>query len=124
MVQRCISGLSISGISGFGPEAGVTDAPTFAAVFKKLQQKWGVGPGRLFLILCTFALGGSLCGRAGKWLLDQSGIENLWLYIPLYIVLVTLLWPLCVLLVSFPFGQWAFFTRYLRRMGNRMRGRG
>ncbi len=92
-------------------------------MFQKLQQKWGVRPVRLALIFCTFAIGGSLCGRAGKWLLDAAGVESLWLYVPLYLVLVTLLWPVCVLLVSFPLGQWAFFMGYLRRMGARFRRR-
>lgn len=75
---------------------------------------------RLALILCTFAIGGSLCGRLGSVFLDKLGIESLWIYIPLYLVLVTLLWPLCVLLVSIPFGQWRFFTTYLRQMGSRI----
>lgn len=89
-------------------------------MFRKLRHKWGVGPGRLALILCTFAIGGSLCGRLGGFFLDKMGVESLWLYIPLYIVLVTLLWPLCVLLISIPFGQWRFFTAYLRQMGHRI----
>ncbi len=92
-------------------------------MFRKLQQKWGVGPVRLALVLCTFAIGGSLCGRLGAFLLTRLGVESLWLYVPLYVLLVTLLWPLCVLLISIPLGQWRFFTRYLRNMGSRMKSR-
>ncbi len=37
-----------------------------------------------------------------------------------YIIVVTLLWPLAVLLVSIPFGQFRFFIGYLKKMGRRM----
>lgn len=89
-------------------------------MFKKLQQKWGVGPVRLLLILCTFAIGGSLCGRIGAYLLGLLAIDSLWVRVPLYIVLITLLWPLCVLIISIPLGQWTFFTRYLRKLWMRI----
>lgn len=91
-------------------------------MFPKLRQRWGVGRGRLLLILLTFALGGSLCGRAAGALLAATGIRSTALYIPLYLVVVTLLWPMAVLLVSVPLGQGPFFVRYLRRIWHRMRG--
>ena len=89
-------------------------------MLERLQKKWGVTAGRLVLILVTFALGGSLTGIIGKRAMGWTGIENPWIYIPVYIVVVTLIWPLMVLLVSVPFGQFRFFTAYLRKMGERM----
>jgi hypothetical protein len=48
------------------------------------------------------------------------GIDTPWLFIPVYILLVTILWPVMVLIVSIPFGQFKFFTGYLTKIGRRM----
>lgn len=89
-------------------------------MFNRLQQKWKVSAGRVGLILCTFAIGGSLTGYAGRKLMDLFDIETRWLWVIVYILVVTVLWPLAVLLVSIPFGQFRFFTAYLKKMGARM----
>lgn len=75
---------------------------------------------QVLLILCTFAIGGSLTGYAGRRLMPLFSLDSDWSWIIVYIILVTLLWPLSVLLVSIPFGQFRFFTHYLGRMGRRM----
>lgn len=92
-------------------------------MLKKLQQKWGVDGWRLLLILITFATGGSLTGLLGKKLMSFTGIINPVLYIIIYIILVTIIWPMMVLVVSIPLGQFRFFTNYLKKMGGRMRPR-
>ena len=89
-------------------------------MFERLQKKWRVDGLQLVLILCTFAIGGSLTGYSGKKLMNLLPIEQGALWLVVYILVVTLLWPLAVLLVSVPFGQFLFFTNYLRKMGNRM----
>ncbi|MFC0774355.1 phosphoribosylglycinamide formyltransferase [Terrimonas alba] len=89
-------------------------------MFERLQKKWRVDGLQLVLILCTFAIGGSLTGYSGKKLMNLLPIEQGALWLVVYILVVTLLWPLAVLLVSVPFGQFRFFTNYLRKMGNRM----
>ncbi len=89
-------------------------------MLNRLQKKWGVGPGRLFLILVTFAVGGSLCGWAARKLMGLSGLEKSALWWVLYILLVTLLWPMAVLLVSVLTGQFRFFKNYLRKVARRM----
>ncbi|HMP93871.1 MAG TPA: formyltransferase family protein, partial [Phnomibacter sp.] len=89
-------------------------------MFSRLQQKWKVGGWQLVLILCTFALGGSLCGYLTRLAIGPMGIEHPFLYGTVYFVLLTLLWPLCVLVVSVPFGQFKFFSNYLRKMGSRL----
>jgi len=88
-------------------------------MFKRLQQKWKVEGWQLLLILCTFALGGSMCGYFGKLILQQLALENAFFFGTVYFILVTLLWPLCVLMVSIPLGQYPFFKNYLRKMGSR-----
>jgi formyltetrahydrofolate-dependent phosphoribosylglycinamide formyltransferase len=90
-------------------------------MFDRLQKKWKVNGLQLILILCTFAIGGSLTGYAGRKLMNLLPIDQNWLWIIVYILLVTILWPLSVLLVSIPFGQYRFFTKYLEKIGRRMR---
>jgi formyltetrahydrofolate-dependent phosphoribosylglycinamide formyltransferase len=92
-------------------------------MFQKLKERWKVNGLNLALIITTFALGGSLCAYAGRKLLivmdiDKTSIGGL----ILYIVLVTLLWPLAVLLVSYPLGQFAFFKKYIARIFKRFGG--
>ena len=94
--------------------------PVFYNMFSRLQQKWKVGGVQVLLILCTFAIGGSLTGYVGRKLMNLFSIEANWLWVLVYILVVTLLWPLAVLLVSIPFGQFRFFTGYLKKMGRRM----
>lgn len=93
-------------------------------MFQRLQKKWKVTPGRLLLILIVFALGGSATGYLGKKFMAVLGISEVWLYIPIYIIVVTILWPLMVILVSIPFGQFNFFRSYLAKMASRFKGRG
>lgn len=91
-------------------------------MFEKLQKKWKVSAWRLVLILITFATGGSLTGYAGRKLMPLLGIESPYLYIPVYIIIVTILWPLIVLLVSIPLGQFYFFLHYINNLLRRFRG--
>jgi len=89
-------------------------------MLNRLRQKWKVGPLQLFLILCTFAVGGSLSGYVGRRLMSILLIDNKVLYTIIYIVLVTVIWPLMVLGVSIIFGQYAFFKKYLRGLFSRI----
>jgi uncharacterized membrane protein YwzB len=92
-------------------------------MFEKLQKKWKVNGLNLFLILTTFAVGGSLCGRVGKKLLDLLSVEKGFLWFLLYALIVTILWPLAVILVSIPLGQFSFFKNYLQKVFARLTGR-
>ena len=90
-------------------------------MLKQLQQRWKVKGVKFILILCTFALGGSLCGFTGRKFLELLEISGgLWLII--YFIVITLLWPICVLFVSIPFGQFQFFKNYLIKIKNKMFG--
>jgi len=92
-------------------------------MFKKLMAHWKVNGINLVLIIATFALGGSLCGYAGRRLLLLTNIERGIVWIGLYLLLITLLWPLCVILISIPLGQFAFFKRYLIKVWSKLSGR-
>lgn len=89
-------------------------------MFAKLKEKWKVGWFQFILIFTTFALGGSLCARAGSFILNWLLPEKNVLYWIVYVPLVTLIWPICVLLVSIPLGQFRFFMGYLKKMGVKM----
>jgi formyltetrahydrofolate-dependent phosphoribosylglycinamide formyltransferase len=85
-------------------------------MLEKLKQRWKVNNTSLFLIICTFAIGGSLCGYLGRKILELLGLEKDALWVAAYIVLLTITWPLCVLLVSIPFRQFSFFSNYLYKI--------
>lgn len=86
------------------------------SMFEKLQQKWKVNGWQLLAILCTFAIGGSLTGIAGRRILQFLPVEHPVGWFFLYIITMTLIWPLMVLVVSIPFGQFPFFKNYLSRI--------
>jgi folate-dependent phosphoribosylglycinamide formyltransferase PurN len=92
-------------------------------MFRWLQNKWKVSGFRLLLVLCTFALGGSLCGFLGRKLMVWLDWPIAGWGVPLYILLITLLWPVAVIAVSIPFGQFNFFKNYLRRIWHRITGK-
>ena len=69
-------------------------------MFEKLRQKWKVNVFQLVLILCTFAIGGSLTGYVAKKIMNALSIEADWLWAIIYIILVTVIWPAMVLLTS------------------------
>jgi folate-dependent phosphoribosylglycinamide formyltransferase PurN len=89
---------------------------------KKLQQKWGVGQVQFWLIMTTFALGGSLSGYLNKQILNLVFLEKNAAYWLIYPLLLTILWPFSVILVSFATGQFAFFKGYLGRIWGRLSG--
>jgi formyltetrahydrofolate-dependent phosphoribosylglycinamide formyltransferase len=92
-------------------------------MFEKLKQRWKVNDLNLILIITTFALGGSLCGYAGRKLLALTGLDKGIVWVVLYILLITLLWPAAVLLVSIPLGQFAFFKKYIGKVFRRFKPR-
>lgn len=92
------------------------------AMFGKLKRKWNVNWLQFTLIFCTFALGGSACARLGSWLLSFILTEKSVLYWLIYVPLITLLWPMCVLLISIPLGQFSFFSNYLKRIWVKIKG--
>lgn len=93
-------------------------------MLKKLQKKWGVNGSRLFLILLTFAMGGSACGWITRNILLLLFPEKNLVWYLTYFILLTLLWPPCVLLVSLPLGQFLFFKNYILRIWGKITKKG
>lgn len=92
----------------------------FSCMFEKLRQKWKVNALQLTLILFTFAIGGSLTGFVAKKVMYLLKIEADWLWAIVYIFLITVIWPIMVILVSIPFGQFRFFRNYTRKLGEKL----
>jgi formyltetrahydrofolate-dependent phosphoribosylglycinamide formyltransferase len=88
-------------------------------MLNKLASKWKLNGGQLFLVLTTFALGGSLCGYVSRQLLSQLSLKPGILWVIIYIVLVTITWPFCVLLISLLTGQFRFFKNYIFRLSRK-----
>jgi len=92
--------------------------------FKRLQEKWKLGTGQFWLVILTFALGGSLSGRLCSFLLKLVFLEKNWAFWLVYPLFLTILWPFSVIFVSLFTGQFAFFKGYLGRVGSRLLGSG
>ena len=93
-------------------------------MFRRLKEKWKLNWTGFVLVFTTFALGGSLCGYTGKKLMAFTSLDKGLFYYIVYIILVTIIWPLCVLTVSIPMGQFPFFKNYLAKMWRRITGGG
>lgn len=89
-------------------------------MFERLQKKWKVSGPKLALIIATFAIGGSVTGWLGKKVMNFLNIQEDWLWAVVYILLVTLIWPMAVLITSIPMGQYIFFAKYIRKIGVKM----
>jgi hypothetical protein len=92
-------------------------------MFKKLQERWKVNMWNLLRILLTFALGGSACGKLSGILLNLWSNDKTFIWWTLYVILVTILWPFCVLLISIPLGQFSFFKNYIQRIAKKIVGK-
>jgi formyltetrahydrofolate-dependent phosphoribosylglycinamide formyltransferase len=92
-------------------------------MFKKLMARWKVNGINLVFIIATFALGGSLCGYAARKLLLLTNLERGVPWVLIYILLIILLWPVCVILISIPLGQFVFFKKYIHKVWNKMTGK-
>ena len=91
-------------------------------MFDKLQKKWGVSGTRFVLIFCVFAIGGSLTGFLAKKLMPYIDAGHPVVYWIVYLMVVTLIWPFCILLVSLPLGQFQFFWEYEKKLWTFIRG--
>ena len=75
-----------------------------------------------WLVILTFALGGSLSGRLCSKILEIAFLEKNWAFWLIYPLVLTILWPFSVLFVSLFTGQYSFFKGYLTRVGTKLMG--
>ncbi len=86
-------------------------------MFKRLQQKWKVNGTQMFLILCVFALTGTVTAFITKqvttWMtLDAS---SAWYWI-IKLVVIIFGYQVVILIVAIPFGQFRFFWNYEKKL--------
>ena len=91
-------------------------------MFDKLQKRWKVNGTQLFLILCVFAITGTLTAYISRQITSWLEVEKYsFLFWVLKISVLLFGYQVIILLVSIPFGQFAFFWNYekkiLRRLG-------
>lgn len=91
-------------------------------MFSKLQQKWKVTATGLALILCTFAVTGTLTAWISRQITSWLGVDKYtWGWWTLKIGVLVFGYQVIILLVGFCFGQFRFFWNYekkiLRRLG-------
>jgi formyltetrahydrofolate-dependent phosphoribosylglycinamide formyltransferase len=92
-------------------------------MFKKLQQKWKVGGLQLFLILCTFAVTGSLTAFISERITIWVGFDENTLFAWKILLRLSILifgYQFIILAVSFFFGQFSFFWNYEKRILTKM----
>lgn len=90
-------------------------------MFENLKKRWKVGGTQLFLILCVFAI----TGTTTAWLSRQVTIwleleKYSWLFWLAKIITLLFGYQVIILLVSIPFGQFAFFWNYEKKILKRM----
>ena len=87
-----------------------------------LKKRWKVSGTQLFLILCVFAITGSLTAYLSRQITLWLEIEKYsFIFWTLKLIVLIFGYQVIILLVSIPFGQFSFFWNYekknLKRMG-------
>jgi hypothetical protein len=91
----------------------------------KLKQRWNITSNfQLFIILLVFAITGSTSALIAKPILAFIGITkesvSLWLYYPLYIIVILPFYKILLLLFGTLAGQHTFFWNFIKKMLDRM----
>ena len=92
-------------------------------MFNKLQQKWKVTGPQLVLILCTFAVTGSLTAFISRSITSWVGFDEQTLFIWKLLLRLSILvfgYQVIILIVSFFFGQFTFFWNYEKKILTKM----
>jgi hypothetical protein len=93
-------------------------------MFKKLKEKWRVSNLDLVFILTVFAITGSstvwLTAEITDWLKLESSSPLYWL---LKISMLAFGYPLILIVLSIPFGQFRFFSGFLNKTWRKIRGK-
>jgi hypothetical protein len=91
----------------------------------KLKQRWNITSNfQLFSILLVFAITGSTSALIAKPILTFIGITKesvgIWLYFPLYIIIILPIYKVILLIIGTMAGQHTFFWNFIKKMLDRM----
>jgi hypothetical protein len=88
-------------------------------MFEKLKAKWKVNGFQFFMIMCTFAVTGTLTAIVSRFITSWVGFTDqtfwLWKFLLRLCVLV-FGYQAIILVVSFFFGQFRFFWAYEKKI--------
>lgn len=92
---------------------------------EKLKQRWGLTSNfQVVLIIIVFSLNGSFAAFVAKPLTNLIGLDkettNPWLFWPVRILLIFLIYQFTLPLVGFLFGQYKFFSTFSKKTLSRM----
>lgn len=93
-------------------------------MFEKLKLRWNITSNfQVIVILVVFAITGSTTVYLKKLIFDLINITpetHLLLKIPLYILVVLLVYNVLLLVVGFVFGQFRFFLEFEKKFFSRL----
>lgn len=93
-------------------------------MFEKLKLRWNITSNfQVIVILVVFAITGSTTVYLKKLIFDLINITpetHLLLKIPLYIIVVLLVYNLLLLVFGFVFGQFRFFLEFEKKFFSRI----
>lgn len=92
---------------------------------EKLKNRWGLKTNwDLVAVFIVFSINGSFAAYIGKPLLEYIGLsyENTsnWLYYPVKIVLITIVYQITLPLVGWVFGKYDFFFEFSKKFLSRI----
>ncbi|RXP44835.1 diacylglyceryl transferase [Lutibacter sp. HS1-25] len=92
---------------------------------EKLKQRWGLTSNiQVIFIILTFSINGSFAAWIAKPLTEFIGLAkettNPWLFWPVRIGLIFIIYQFTLPLVGFCFGQYQFFKKFSRKTLSRM----
>ncbi|MGV6846485.1 MAG: DUF6787 family protein [Lutibacter sp.] len=87
---------------------------------QKLKNRWGIQSNfQLILIILVFSINGSFATFIAKPLTSFIGLSkettNPWLFWPIRILLIFVIYQFTLPLVGFVFGQYKFFSKFSKK---------
>lgn len=88
---------------------------------KNFKQRWNITSNwQMAVIFVVFAITGSTAAYISKPILEWFGIQketiSLWIYYPLYIILIFPVYQVLLVSFGFLFGQFHFFWAFEKKM--------
>ncbi len=92
---------------------------------EKLKQRWGLTSNfQIVLIIIVFSINGSFAAWVAKPVTDLIGLSaetsNPWVFWPVRIIMVFLIYQITLPIVGFCFGQFKFFWNFTKKILQRM----
>ncbi len=88
-------------------------------MFNRLKDKWKVNTTQLFLILCTFAVTGTLTAYISRSITSWVGFTEQTYWLWKFLLRMSILifgYQFIILIVAFLFGQFRFFWNYEKKI--------